>query len=336
MSGLPRVTVVTTGGTIASRVDASGAAVPTVAGEDLIDLAPGLRELAELRVEPFEQVTSWNLDVPMLLSLIRAVSRAAQGGGVVVTHGTDTLEETAWLLDLTVPGTAPVVVTGAMRNNSELSPDGPRNLYDAVQVAADPGAAGLGTLVVLNEQVHAARDVTKTHSSSLASFQSPWVGPVGTLGPNGVRFTRAPRRTPTLRSDTLPTDVHLVKMALGADDRLVRACLELGASGLVVEGTGLGHVPGVVVPALREAVEGGIPVVVTSRTHAGELAAVYGSPGGGRDLAEAGVIPSPLSAHKARLQLMVGLGAGLRGQALRSHLMDGLAHPGDRPDLAGG
>lgn len=332
---LSKVTVVTTGGTIASRVDETGAAVPLVSGDELIDLVPGLRALADVRVEPFKQVASWNLDVDALLSLSELVAGAAAGAdGVVVTHGTDTLEETAWLLDLTVATDRPVVVAGAMRNNSELGADGPRNLRDAVRVAADPTAAGRGVLVVFNEQIHAARDVTKTHSSNLASFQSPWTGPVGAVDGAAVRFTRRGRAAGKLTPASLPTDVHLVKTTIGADDRLVRACLEMGASGLVVEGTGLGHVPGMWVPALRDAAAAGTPVVLTSRTFAGDLGAVYGGPGGGRELAAAGVIPSPLSGQKARLQLMVALGAGLRGDELRAWFAADQAP--EQPPTAGG
>ena len=318
----PRVAVVTTGGTIASRVDETGAAVPVVSGAELLDLVPGLDEVAAVELVDFAQVPSWNLEPEMLLELARRADELLLGGagGVVVTQGTDTLEETAYLLDRIVLSERPVVVTGAMRNNSEPAADGPRNLYDAVRVAADPAAAGRGTLVVFNEEIHAARLVTKTHSFNVSTFRSPYAGPLGYIDSAGVVFTRRPEPAPKLAPTWLPRDVQLLKMALGTGDLLVRCCVQAAVDGIVLEGTGLGHVPGKVVPAVRGAVEAGIPVVLCSRTFAGRVLPLYGSPGGGQELRQAGVIPAgDLSGQKARLELMAALGAGLRGEALRTH-----------------
>jgi L-asparaginase len=313
--------VVTTGGTIASRVDEAGAVVPLVTGAELLDLVPGLDEVAKVELVDFAQLPSWNLEPDVLLQLARRTDELLAGGaaGVVVTQGTDTLEETAYLLDLTVQSRRPVVVTGAMRNNSELGADGPRNLYNAVRVAADPAAAGRGVLVVFNEEIHAAREVTKTHSFNVSTFRSPYAGPIGYTDTAGVVFTRRPEPTPKLAPTSLAQDVYLLKMALGIGDRLVRCCVQAAVDGIVIEGTGLGHVPGKVVPAIRSAVDAGIPVVLTSRTFAGRVLPLYGSPGGGQELREAGVIfAGDLSGHKARLELMAALGAGLRGEKLRA------------------
>jgi L-asparaginase len=318
----PRVAVVTTGGTIASRVDKAGAVIPVVSGAELLDLVPGVDEVADVELVDFARVPSWNLEPDMLLELARRADELLHGGatGVVVTQGTDTLEETAYLLDLIVQSERPVVVTGAMRNNSELGADGPRNLYNAVRVAADPAAAGRGTLVVFNEEIHAAREVTKTHSFNLSTFRSPYAGPVGYTDTAGVVFTRRPEPTPKLAPTSLPRNVYLLKMALGIGDLLVRCCVQATVDGIVLEGTGLGHVPGTVVPAIRSAVDAGIPVLLTSRTFAGRVLPVYGSPGGGHELREAGVIlAGDLSGQKARLELMAALGAGLRGEELRTH-----------------
>ncbi len=320
--GRPHVAVVTMGGTIASRVDEAGAVVPVVSGAELLDLVPRLDEVAEVELVDFAQVPSWNLEPDMLLELARRADELLDGRatGVVVTQGTDTLEETAYLLDLTVQSKRPVVVTGAMRNNSELGADGPRNLYNAVRVAADPAAAGRGILVVFNEEIHAAREVTKTHSFNVSTFRSPYAGPIGYTDTAGVVFTRRPKPTPKLAPTSLPQDVYLLKMALGTGDRLVRSCVQATVDGIVIEGTGLGHVPGKVVPTIRSAVDAGIPVVLTSRTFAGRVLPLYGSPGGGQELREAGVIfAGDLSGQKARLELMAALGAGLRGEKLRAH-----------------
>jgi L-asparaginase len=318
----PRIAVLTTGGTIASRVDETGAAVPVVSGAELLELVPGVDEVADVEVVEFARVPSWNLELDMLLELAQHADELLHGSatGVVVTQGTDTLEETAYLLDLIVRSERPVVVTGAMRNNSELGADGPRNLYNAVRVAADPAAAGRGVLVVFNEEIHAAREVTKTHSFNVSTFRSPYAGPVGYTDTAGVVFTRRPEPTPKLAPAFLPRDVYLVKMALGMGDLLVRCCLRAKVDGIVLEGTGLGHVPGTVVPAIRGAIDAGIPVLLASRTFAGRVLAIYGSPGGGHELREAGVIVAgDLSGQKARLELMAALGAGLREEELRAH-----------------
>ncbi|HZD67994.1 MAG TPA: asparaginase, partial [Actinomycetes bacterium] len=277
------------------------------------------------------QVPSWNLEPDMLLELARRADELLHGrvAGVVVTQGTDTLEETAYLLDRIVQSQYPVVVTGAMRNNSELGADGPRNLYNAVRVAADPATTGRGTLVVFNEEIHAAREVTKTHSFNVSTFRSPYAGPVGYTDTGGVVFTRRPEPAAKLAATFLPRDIYLLKMTLGTGDLLVRCCVQAAVDGIVLEGTGLGHVPGKVVPAIRSAVDAGIPVLLTSRTFAGRVLSLYGSPGGGQELREAGVIlAGDLSGQKARLELMAALGAGLRGEELRAHFERYQRRPG--------
>jgi L-asparaginase len=228
--------------------------------------------------------------------------------GVVVTHGTDTLEETAYLLDLTVASPKPVVLVGAMRTFSDPGWDGPANLTAAVRTAAHPGAAGRGTLVVVGEEIHAASRVRKRHTQRLDAFHSA-LGPVGVLDRGRVLFHDPPFRAPVLQPRRLVTAVDLHVLAAGSDDRLVRASLASGARGLVLEGTGAGNVPPGVLPGVRAALRSRVPVVVVSRCAEGRVAPLYGFEGGGQRLAEMGaILAGDLGGPKARIRLMVALG----------------------------
>jgi len=320
---MPVVLVFTTGGTIASRLDpATGSVVPAVSPEALLSTAPALRGVAEVRVEELALESSWNVSLPMLAGWARRIREVLAGGGVdgaVVTHGTDTLEETAFALDLVCDGPEPVVVTGAMRNASETAPDGPGNLLAAARVATDPRARGRGALVVFGDEAHAARRVTKTHTTALGTFRSPWHAPVARLDPAGIAWTPSEPRLPPLPPAEPELRVHLVKMALGADPFLLRAAPDAGARGVVIEGSGAGNVAGTWEPGVEALVRAGVPVVLTSRTGGGRVLATYGAPGGGARLARLGVIPAgDLSGPKARVALSLALGAGMDAAAVRA------------------
>jgi len=319
-----RVEIVTTGGTIASRIDpATGAAVPLVRADELVALVPQLGAAAELRTTEFCLESSWNLTPAMMADLARTILPLQSDpgtAGVVVTHGTDTMEETAFALDLLLPAPAPVVLTGAMRNASLPGTDGPRNLLAAVRVAAHAAARGLGTLVVMNDEAHSARQVTKTHSSALDTFASPSVGPVGRLDSLGFSVRWRPRRPPALPPAKPETSVHLLECAAGADPLPLRAVLDAGARGVVIAGSGAGNVHRDWEEPIREAIESGLPVVLVTRCGSGRILPEYGAPGGGRRLHEHGVVPGgDLSGRKARIALMLARGAGLDLAGVRSY-----------------
>lgn len=316
--------MVSTGGTIASPVRGEGGAVPQLTADDLLGSVPSLTEVAEVSTRTFRQMPSSDLSLQDLLELVDLARESVSDGadGVVVTQGTDTIEETSFVLDLLWEGEAPIVVTGAMRNPSLPGADGPGNLWAAVRVAADSLAAGLGCLVVLNDEIHAARFVQKTHTSNPATFRSRLVGPIGWLSEGAPRVAvrpvgRHPVSWPRLLDQPVPA-VALVKLGLGDDGRLVRAVGELGYDGLVVEALGGGHVPSSLVGDL-ERLAAVIPVVLASRTGAGEvLRSTYGFPGSERDLLSRGLIPAgALDGLKARLLLVLMLmkGAGAPGIA---------------------
>jgi L-asparaginase len=305
------VVLVATGGTIASLRDpATGAVRPAVSPEELA------RGLDDVRVEEVARVNGWNVTPATMLEVSRRVAAALEDDdveGAVVTHGTDTVEETAFLCDITVASDKPVVFAAAMRSGSEIGADGPRNLACAVDVARAPAARGLGAVVVLGDEIHAARWVRKLDSFRTSAFASPGCGPVGTVAPGSVRVVVPPaRRFVVRRPPGLDRPVPVVQAYTGIEEGLVEAVLEVsGAAGLVVEGTGLGNVPGSAERGISAAISRGLPVVIATRVPSGGTAAVYGGPGGGVTLRELGVIEAGgVSAAKARLLLMTLLAEG--------------------------
>ncbi len=315
----PTVAVLTTGGTIASLRDPETGAVRTAAtADDLIAMVPDLDEIADVTASPQSAVNSWNMTPTMMADLVvTAIAELVKErvSGVVITHGTDTVEETAmlaWMLNRT---DEPIVFTAAMRNLSDTGPDGPRNLRDAIRVAAAPESTGRGALLVVNETIHDARYVTKTHTVNPATFQSPHGGPIGEVTAVGVRYFAPPAPRVALEASEIAGNVPIVKTWTGMDSMLFDWWLDQGIDGIVIEGSGAGNVPGEALPGIRRLVETGMPVVLTTRCIGGPLAPIYGTggaSGGGHDLMAAGVIPaSRLTAQKARIALMALLGADL-------------------------
>lgn len=321
MSERRTVHVLFTGGTISMRRDpVTGAARPALSGREIVARVPGLRREARLRLEDLARLPGPHVTPGWMWRLRGRVERLLADpavDGIVVTHGTDTLEETAYLLDLTVASPKPVVLCGAMRTFSDPGWDGPANLTAAVRTAAHADSGGRGALVVVGEEIHAASRVRKWHTQRLDAFRSG-LGPLGVLDRGRVRFHAPAFRSPVLRPRRLVTAVDLHVLAAGSDDRLLRASLAHGARGLVLEGTGAGNVPAAVVPGIRAALRARVPVVVVSRCPDGRVAPLYGFEGGGQRLAEMGVIlGGDLGGPKARIKLMVALGTGDDPEALR-------------------
>ncbi|HEV2109574.1 MAG TPA: asparaginase [Thermomicrobiales bacterium] len=329
---LPRLRLFTTGGTIASRRDPTTAAVAVAAsGEQLLARLPDLPALAELAVEPVASVNGWNMTPELMFDLARRVNKTlaiSAVDGVIVTHGTDTVEETAFLLDLLVWSPKPVVFAVALRHLDELGTDGPRNLRDAIAVATSPASHGRGTLLVANQMIHAARFVTKIHTTSLNAFASPGCGPEGLLNGIAVEYLHPPRTRQVIEVDRVETRVLLLKAYAGADDSLFHHGIAAGYRGFVIEGTGSGNVPAAMVPGIEAALHAAIPVVLCSRVSEGPLTTTYGggpaAHGGGHDLASLGVIPAPgLPGQKARVMLMVALGLTSDREIIRRIFRDG-------------
>jgi L-asparaginase len=294
------------------RIDATtGAAVPALSGGDIVSHVPGLKKEARLTLDEYSRLPGPHVTPPWMWALRQHVSSLLADPGtdaVVIAHGTDTLEETAFLLDLTLDSPKPVVFCGAMRTVSEPGWDGPANLLAAVRTAVHPESCGRGVLITLDEEIHAAAEATKWHTQHLAAFRSPH-GPLGSLDRGRVRYHRAivPRRCHPARRLVSRVDLHT--MAAGVDGGLIRASLRRGARGLVIEATGCGNVPPAILPALREALRTDRPVVMVSRCAQGRVAPAYGYPGGGQRLRDMGVIfGGEMPGPKARIKLMVALG----------------------------
>jgi L-asparaginase len=313
---LPKVAVLSLGGTISSTSAGRPGVVPTLTGESLVEDVPQIADVADVSAASFRQVASSELNVDDLTELAAEIEgRMGDGaGGVVVTQGTDTIEESAFVLDLLVHRDEPVVVTGAMRNPTLPGADGPANLLASVQVAASDVARGLGTVVVLNDEIHAARFVRKTHTQSLATFESPLAGPLGFVSEGTPRVALHPanrQHVSLLPADSEDRPVALLTGALGDDGRLVDEVERLGYAGLVIEAMGGGHLPSVMVEPLAK-LASRMPVVLASRTGGGEvLRRTYGFPGSETDLLSRGLINAgTLDGRKARLLLSLLLRSG--------------------------
>ncbi|MEZ5651999.1 MAG: asparaginase [Burkholderiaceae bacterium] len=326
MIAKPIVTLITCGGTIASAVQAGKGALPTLDIGALAREIPGIDAVAELRTVEARRVPSPHMGFDDLLALARACRDALAAGsqGVVISQGTDTIEEIAYGLDLVLNTDAPVVVTGAMRNASMPGADGPANLLAAVRVAASPTARGLGSLVVFNDEIHAARFVRKSHTQSTATFVSPATGRLGWLAEDAVRILVRPvagQRLSVPEVAEIPA-VALLRLGLGDDGRLLEHLGEAGYAGVVIEGFGGGHVTrAIAAPGRLERLIERMPVVLASRTGSGEvLRGTYGFEGSERDLLARGVIPAgALDGLKARLLLALLLAGGAdRGTVKRT------------------
>ena len=306
------MTVLSAGGTIAmASGTGAGAVSPELDGDALVAAVPALGRVAGLRVRSLLNRASAQLTGKEALGVARAaVDEAATGRGVVVTHGTDTLEEVAFLADLLHGGDAPIVFTGAMRASSAPGADGPANLLDAAAVAGSPWSAGLGALVVFAGEIHAARAVRKVDSTALNAFGSPGLGSLGRVEEGRARLQRIVERRPPIPARRLDATVPIVPAAVGMDGILLDAALGAGADGLVIVGVGAGHVPPPFLAACRRVIEH-IPIVATVRPARGAiLHDTYAYEGSERDVRDAGIVAAgALTSAAARMKLLACLGA---------------------------
>ena len=321
---MARVAIMTTGGTISMIQDQTrGGAVPMLGAQQLLNSLPP--EIAEVEVFEHCKLPSAQFTVDDLWAIrnrvVETLSRS-DVAGIVVTQGTDVLEEAAYLLDVTVGSEKPVVATGGMRTGSQVGWEGGANLLASVRVAAYPHTRGLGTLVVLNDEVHAARYVTKTHTQSLDTFKSLGWGPVGRLDGDKLLIAMRLERY-LIPCRALEPNVSLIKLAVGMDDGFLRYALSQKVPGIVLEVMGGGRVPPWWMATIRQAVAAGMAVVVTSRCPSGRIYDSYGFEGAYRDLAATGVLfAGDLNGPKARIHLMAALDASRRLAVPVSHFFE--------------
>jgi L-asparaginase len=311
-----------TGGTISmQRSESAGGNVPAHAGEALVGFTDGLEKISPYRVENWAMLPACHFGPDRLWQLRERIKSIAESGevrGIVVTHGTDILEETAYLLDRTLPRSVPVVLTGAMRTSSDAGWDGPRNLLDASAVAADGHSSGQGVMVVFNGKVFAGRSAVKIHATDIEAFAAPHGGPIGRVDRGKVVYqsesTADGVERRSIESTAVPhrlsARVALISLVVG-DDGAVLDLARTGHDGVVVVGFGSGNVPPGAVPAIGRWLAEGKPVVLASRCPFGEVTPLYAFEGGGSQLVAMGVLPAgPRTPSQARMELMISLSAG--------------------------
>ncbi len=331
-----KVVIINTGGTIAMRLDRATGSVQSSEDQPLHSVQSILQEHVSCEMMDLFHIPSPHMTLEMMLELSEVVQKVLDRddiAGVVVTHGTDTLEETAYFLDLTVPGDKPVVVTGAMRSSNELGADGPLNLLQSIRVAGAEISRGRGTMVVFNDEIHAAREVTKTHTSNIAAFQSPEHGPIGFVTKKQVTFNQPANRgqvfsvLPMLSQKLNEIEIPILKVVTGMNPKWLQFLLYAHFDGVVLEAFGAGNVPPSIVPILSALIKRNTPVVMVSRCFNGQVQDIYGYEGGGKHLREIGVIfCNELNSQKARIKLIVLLSSGTSIAGIVSRFMESTSY----------
>ena len=309
---LPTVAIVTTGGTIAEKLDPkTGGAVPAVSGKDLLAAVPGLSKVANIKVIEFSNIDSSQMTPEMWAKLSAKVDEVLADPeikGVVVTHGTDTMAEGAYFLDLTLRSDKPVAFVGAMRDASDPSPDGPANILNAVIQVCSPEAQGWGVTVTLNQYINSARDVRKTNSTNVQTFNSGEKGYLGYIAMGKVVRFNEPRPRQKIPLPSALPKVALLTTFAGDDGSFVRSAVDGGAQGIVIEGVGAGNVNAEVYKAIEYAIEKGVAVVITTRVYHSGVWPIYADQGGGETLEKSGaILGGDLTGPKARILLMLAL-----------------------------
>lgn len=308
---MKKILLINTGGTIAMSQDQTTGKVSPTSDNPIHQQGHLLQNFADIDVLDFLNIPSPHMDLEKMLELSQLIQEKAKiYDGIVITHGTDTLEETAYFLELTLDLPIPIVVTGAMRSSNEIGSDGLANLRSAIFTAREDHSAQKGVLVVMNEEIHTATYVTKTHTTNLATFQTPTFGPIGILYKNQVTYFQELIRHEHYHLTAISQDVALLKVYAGMKADLFEAVLDHGYQGLVIEALGAGNLPPQIVPILEQFMEAQIPVVLVSRAFNGVTEDIYDYPGGGKRLSQMGVIfTQGLSGIKARIKLAVLLNA---------------------------
>lgn len=315
-----KILVLHTGGTISMQADASGAVVTS--SDNPMNHVSNPLEGIQVHTLDFFNLPSPHIKPKHMLALYQKIKEEADNyDGVVITHGTDTLEETAYFLDTMEVPHMPIVLTGAMRSSNELGSDGVYNYLSALRVASDDRAADKGVLVVMNDEIHAAKYVTKTHTTNVGTFQTPTHGPLGLITKREILYFKTAEPRVRFDLDNIQGLVPIISAYAGMTDELIDMLDLEQLDGLIIQAFGAGNVPKETAEKLESLLQKGIPVALVSRCFNGIAEPVYAYQGGGVQLQKSGVFfVKELNAQKARLKLLIALNAGLTGQALKDYM----------------
>lgn len=317
---MKKILVLHTGGTISMHADQEGNVVPDTVNP-MTQVGLDLKQVS-LDVLDFLNVPSPHITMTHMMALYQKIKETAgQYDGVVITHGTDTLEETAYFLDTMALPDMPVVLTGAMRSSNELGSDGIYNYLSALRVASHEKSKNKGVLVVMNDEIHAAKYVTKTHTTNVSTFQTPTHGPLGIIMKNDILYFKTAEPRVRFELETISGTVPIIKAYAGMGDGIISLLSPDSVDGIVIEALGAGNIPPQATLALEQLMANDIPVVLVSRCFNGIAEPVYAYDGGGVQLAKKGVMfVKELNAQKARIKLLIALNAGLKGQELKEYI----------------
>ena len=315
-----KILVLHTGGTISMQADASGAVVTSQ--DNPMNHVSNPLEGVEVHALDFFNLPSPHIKPKHMLAIYQKIKEEADRyDGFVITHGTDTLEETAYFLDTMEVPHKPIVLTGAMRSSNELGSDGVYNYLSALRVASDDKAADKGVLVVMNDEIHAAKYVTKTHTTNVSTFQTPTHGPLGLIMKHEILYFKTAEPRVRFDLDRIQGLVPIIPVYAGMTEELLDLLPVDQLDGLIIQAFGAGNVPKETAQKLNDLIQEGLPIALVSRCFNGIAEPVYAYEGGGVCLQNAGVFfVKELNAQKARLKLLIAINAGLRGEELRAYM----------------
>lgn len=317
---MKKILVLHTGGTISMQADQNGA-VESSPINPMTQVTSPLENIEVVSVD-FFNLPSPHIQIDHMMMIYKKIrEEASHFDGFVITHGTDTLEETAYFLDTMSTPQKPIVMTGAMRSSNELGSDGIYNYRTALRVAADEKSADKGVLVVMNDEIHAAKYVTKTHTTNVSTFQTPTHGPLGLVTKREILFFKAADKRVRFDLQAINGVVPIIKSYADMDTILLDALVEAPISGLVIEALGAGNLPPASISAIKKLINKQLPIVLVSRCFNGIAEPVYAYDGGGIQLEELGVLfVKELNSQKARIKLLIAVNAGLNGQDLADYI----------------
>lgn len=322
---MKNIIIIFTGGTISMKKNINlNGALPSMQSNDIIHLIPDINNIANISRMDFSTIPSPHMSPSKMLELSKIIYEKSKNyDGIVVTHGTDSLEETSYLVDLTYNSHKPVVFTGSMKTSSDFGWDGASNLIDAVITAASEESENKGVLVVMNKEIHCSSQVTKTNTQSIDTFKSLSFGAIGFVENNKSYFYFNYTKHEYIPTAKIESNVSLIKCACGMDDKLIKFCIDSGSKGIVIEGMGSGNLPPDMLSGIDYAISKKIPVILVSRCMLGRVCDNYAYEGGGKDLTKRGVIlGGNLNGQKARIKLMVALGFTNNINQLKSMFQD--------------